>query len=272
MSDRPGILAHLAVYACTILIALPLLVMAATAIRPDVEILANGVLALPMHPSFDGLRETWGVLSKRFYQSVEISVITVCLSVAIGAFAGAALAVRTNWLARAFTGTLVVALFIPPQVILYPMIVVTRSFGLFGSAPGLIFAHTVWGLPLTSLLFRNYFSSLPSAIIDAARIDGASYFYYFRRVAAPTAAPIVVVATTLQVTYVWNDMLLGVTFGGQDVQPITVALLAFGGGQFGPQHPGLSMAAMLVASLPTLILYALSARLLSSYSPGGNRP
>jgi glucose/mannose transport system permease protein len=247
---------------------MPLIVMVVTAIRPDAEILAHGMLARPLHPTLEGLEQAWKALSGSFFQSVLITVIAVSSSVGLGAVIGGAIAARASWVARMMTGTLVIALFIPPQVILYPMIIFTRILGLFGSKPGLILAHTIWGIPLTSLLFRNYFSSLPVSIVNAARIDGASFFYYFMRVAIPTAAPIAVVAIILQFTYVWNDMLLGVTFGGHNVQPVTVALAAFGGGQFGPQHPGLSMAAVLVASLPTLALYALSARLLSSYVPG----
>jgi glucose/mannose transport system permease protein len=234
-------------------------------------VLAHGVLAIPVHPSFDGLRRTWDALSGSFAHTLGFTLTTVAISVSLGALTGAALVARTTGATRILTGILVLGLFIPPQVILYPMVVVTREMGLFGSAFALILAHTVWGLPLTTLLFRNYFVSLPNAIVDAAQIDGATFFYFFWRVVLPTAAPIVMVAATLQFTYVWNDLLLGATFGGQDVKPITGALTAFGGGQFGPQHPGLSMAAVLVASLPTLMLYAVSTRLLSSYPSAGAR-
>lgn len=272
MSPRRQVVTLCAMYGAASIAVFPLILMAITAFRPDADLVAQGVLSIPSRLSLDGVAEAWRAMAGDFIHSMMIAGPAVVVSVALGALCGAALAARRGWLARLLWCLLVLALFIPPQVILYPMIVVTRALGVFGSLTGLILVHTIWGLPLTTLLFRNYFATLPSRVVDAAQIDGAGFFYFFTRIAAPMAAPVIVIATTLQFTYVWNDMLLGVTFGGRDAQPITVALAAFGGGQFGPQHPGLTMAAALVAALPPLALYVAAAGLLTSRPSSGVAP
>ena len=118
MITRAGLVAQFTVYACTALFALPLVVMAATAVRPDAEVLAHGVLAIPVHPSFDGLRRTWDALSGSFAHTLGFTLTTVAISVSLGALTGAALVARTTGATRILTGILVLGLFIPPQVIL----------------------------------------------------------------------------------------------------------------------------------------------------------
>ena len=84
--------------------------------------------------------------------------------------------------------------------------------------------HTIFGLPTMTLLFRNYFASLPPELFKAARIDGAGFFRIFWSVMLPMATPMLIVAVILQVTGIWNDFILGLVFAGRENLPMTVQL------------------------------------------------
>ena len=171
------------------------------------------------------------------------------------------LSLRTaRWVDYLFAA-LLIGLFIPPQVTLYPMIVLVREIGLFGTRGGLVFVHTVWGMAFVTLLFRNFFLSVPKDLLKAARIDGAGFLASFWYVMLPLSLPVCAVALVLQFTYIWNDFILGLTFAGPGQQPVTVALNVLAGSQFGPQEYNVNMAATMIAALPTILVYILSGRL-----------
>jgi glucose/mannose transport system permease protein len=120
--------------------------------------------------------------------------------------------------------------------------------------------HVAWGLPLVTILFRNFFASVPDSVFNAARLDGAGAWQTFIYIALPLAGPVLAVAAALQFTYIWNDFLLGVTFGSEDVKPITVALSALSGGQLSAENHNVNMAATIIGTFPTIVLYGLFGR------------
>ncbi len=99
---------------------------------------------------------------------------------------------------------------------LYPLVILLREIGLYGTLWGLVLVHTIFGMPILTLLFRNYFASLPEELFKAARVDGAGFWRIFFRIMLPMSLPIFVVAIILQVTGIWNDFLFGVVFAGRD--------------------------------------------------------
>lgn len=248
----------------------PLLVMLSTSLKPLPEINNGSLFALPQEPTLAAWAKAWGGacisgtckgLSVWFGNSFAIVLPALFCSLGLGALTGYAFSLRTaKWVDILFAA-LLIGLFIPPQVTLYPMIVLVREMGLFGTLGGLVFAHTVWGLAFVTLLFRNFFLSVPKDLSNAARIDGAGFLATFWHVMLPLSLPVCAVALVLQFTYIWNDFILGLTFAGPGQQPVTVALNVLAGSQFGPQEYNVNMAATMIAALPTILVYLLSGRL-----------
>ena len=151
-------------------------------------------------------------LSRGFWNSVRITVPSVLLSIAIAIVNGYALA---NWRfkgSETFFAILIFGAFIPYQVMLYPIVIILREIGLYGTLWGLIIVHSIFGMPILTLLFRNYFTSVPEELFKAARVDGAGFWGIYFKIMLPMSLPIFVVAMILQVTGIWNDFLFGVVY------------------------------------------------------------
>ncbi len=248
----------------------PLLIMVSTSLKPMDEIRDGSLFALPHAPTLAAWGKAWNGaciggscegLSGQFANSFVIVLPSLFLSVGLGALTGYALSLWRVPYANFLFGAILVGLFIPPQVTLYPMIVLIRELGLFGSVPGLVLVHVIWGLAFVTLLFRNFFQSVPQDLLKAARIDGAGFLAIFWYVMLPLSLPVFAVAMILQFTYIWNDFLLGLTFSSPESQPVTVALNNLVGSQFGEQEYNLNMAATMLTALPTVLVYLFSGRL-----------
>jgi glucose/mannose transport system permease protein len=155
---------------------------------------------------------------------------------------------------------LLFGMFIPYQSILIPLVQVLSRipwFGgdsLYGTVPGLIFVHVVYGIPITTLIFRNYYAAIPNELIEASRIDGATLFGIYRYILFPLSMPGFVVVMIWQFTSVWNDFLFAVTItGNPEAQPITVGLNNLAGSYIVEWN--VQMAGALLAALPTLAVY-----------------
>jgi glucose/mannose transport system permease protein len=131
---------------------------------------------------------------------------------------------------------------------------------LYGSIVGLIFVHCVFGMPITALIFRSYFVTVPRDMLDAARIDGAGFFGIYWWIMLPLAAPAFAVALIWQFTNIWNDFLLGVVvLSNPQLAPMTVAINNITG-TFSIEW-NLQMAAAILAAAPTVLVYLLLGRL-----------
>lgn len=256
-----------------IMIMAPVFIMISTSLKSMDEIRNGSIFTLPADPSFAAWSKAWfgdctqtlgekcGGLSSSFMTSVQIVIPALFLSVGLGAVTGYSLAVWKMKGANVMFAALLVGMFIPPQVTLYPLIIMIRELGIFGSIPGLVLVHVIWGVAFTTMMFRNFFKTVPQDLLKAARIDGAGFWRLFWHVMLPLSLPILGVAMILQFTYIWNDFLLGLTFGGRSGQPMTVALNNLVGSQFGEKEYNVDMAATMLTALPTLAVYLLSGRL-----------
>ena len=246
---------------------MPLFVMLATALKPLDEIRSGSLISLPRQPRFAAWVKAWdtacvGVrcdgLKPYVLNSVLMVVPAVFFSTMIGALNGYAL---TNWRFRgadAIFALLLFGCFIPFQVILLPMARSLGLMGLAGTLAGLALVHVIYGIPFTTLFFRNFFISVPKAIVDAARIDGAGVFRIFLRVLLPLAPSAIVVTVIWQFTQIWNDYLFGVSFTAGDNNPATVALNNLVATSTGVKEYNVDMAAAIIAALPTLLVYAVA--------------
>jgi glucose/mannose transport system permease protein len=195
-----------------------------------------------------------------FWNSVKITVPSVIVSILIASINGYALSFWRFKGSEIFFTILIFGSFIPYQVLLYPMVVLLREMGMFGTLPGVIIVHTIFGMPILTLLFRNYFASLPQELFSAARVDGAGFWQIFFRIMLPMSVPITVVAVILQVTGIWNDFLFGVVFAGQSNWPMTVQLNNIVNATQGVKEYNVNMAATILTGAVPLIVYFLSGK------------
>ncbi|HEU4987069.1 MAG TPA: carbohydrate ABC transporter permease [Rhizobiaceae bacterium] len=247
----------------------PLYVMIVTSLKDMAEIRLGHLFALPANPTIEPWIKAWasactGVacdgIRPGFVNSVKITVLSVTISVGIGAVNGYALSFWRFRGANVLFGILVFGAFVPFQGVIYPLIVFQRELGIFGSLAGIVMVHTIFGMPIMTLLFRNYFSSLPEELFRAARVDGAGFWQIFFRIMLPMSVPITVVAVILQVTGIWNDFLLGLIFGGRENLPMTVQLNNVVTTTTGVREYNVNMAATILTAAVPLAVYFLSGR------------
>lgn len=192
---------------------------------------------------------------------MRILVPSVIVSIAVASVSGYALA---NWRFKGselFFSVLIIGAFIPYQVMIYPLVIILREIGIYGSLTGLVIVHTIFGMPILTLLFRNYFAGLPEELFKAARIDGAGFWQIYGRIMLPMSLPIFVVAIIIQVTGIWNDFLFGVVFTRPDTYPMTVQLNNIVNSVQGVKEYNVNMAATLLTGAVPLIVYFVSGRL-----------
>lgn len=247
----------------------PLYVMVVTSLKTMPEIRFGNIFALPQAPSFDAWVKAWtsactGLtcqgLSPGFWNSVKITIPSTIVSIFIAAVNGYAL---INWRfkgSEVFFAILIFGSFIPYQVMLYPLVMITRELGIFGSLQAVIVIHTVFGMPILTLLFRNYFASLPQELFKAARVDGAGFWRIFFEIMLPMSLPIFVVALILQITGIWNDFLFGVVFAGTQNYPMTVQLNNIVNSAQGTPEYNVNMAATVLTGLVPLTVYFVSGK------------
>nr|WP_244542840.1 carbohydrate ABC transporter permease [Devosia crocina] len=248
----------------------PLYVMLVTSFKTMPEIRFGNIFALPNQINFDAWHRAWtsactgltcNGLSPGFWNSVKITIPSTIVSIFIAAVNGYAL---VNWRFRGseiFFSILIFGSFIPYQVMLYPLVMITRELGIFGTLPGIIVIHTIFGMPILTLLFRNYFASLPQELFKAARVDGAGFWRIFFEIMLPMSLPIFVVALILQITGIWNDFLFGVVFAGTQNLPMTVQLNNIVNSAQGTPEYNVNMAATVLTGLVPLIIYFVSGKL-----------
>ncbi|BCH66146.1 carbohydrate ABC transporter permease [Agrobacterium vitis] len=270
MLSRRNIMLYGILFVAAAYYLLPLYVMVVTSLKGMPEIRMGNIFSPPMEITFEPWVKAWSQactglncdgLSRGFWNSVRIMVPSTVVSIAIASVSGYALA---NWRfkgAELFFSILVIGAFIPYQVMIYPIVIVLREIGLYGSLTGLIIVHTIFGMPILTLLFRNYFASLPEELFKAARIDGAGFWQIYLRIMLPMSLPIFVVAMILQVTGIWNDFLFGVVFTRPEYYPMTVQLNNIVNSVQGVKEYNVNMAATILTGAVPLFIYFVSGRL-----------
>ena len=248
---------------------LPLWIMLITSLKPMEEIRLGNILALPAAPTLEAWSKAWSSactgldcngISVGFWNSVRILVPSVVLSIALGAVNGYALSFWRVKGANVLFGVLLIGAFIPYQVFLYPLVRIFSQMGIYNSLACIVLVHVIFGLPTMTLLFRNYYAGIPIELFKAARIDGGGFWTIFLRVMLPMSVPMLVVATILQVTGIWNDFIFGLTFAGRENLPMTVQLNNIVHSTQGERAYNVDMAATMLAALVPLVVYFVSGR------------
>ena len=135
-----------------------------------------------------------------------------------------------------------------------------RELNIYGTAAGLILIHTVYGIPLTTMLFRNFYVTLPNELIRAAVMDGAGFFKIFFSIVLPMSPAIIMVAVILVFSGIYNDFLFALTFGETGKRPIMAAVQNLVASSYGVKEYNVNIAAVMISALPTLLLFLVSGR------------
>ncbi|MGQ0563712.1 MAG: carbohydrate ABC transporter permease [Gemmobacter sp.] len=268
--SRRNIMLYGTLFVVSVYYLLPLYVMVVTSLKGMPEIRLGNIFSPPVEITFEPWVKAWSQactglncdgLSRGFWNSVQITVPSVILSIAVAAVNGYALSLWKFRGADTFFAILIVGAFIPYQVMIYPIVIILREIGIYGTLWGLILVHTIFGMPILTLLFRNYFASVPEELFKAARVDGAGFWGIFLRIMVPMSLPIFVVALILQVTGIWNDFLFGVIYTRPDTYPMTVQLNNIVNSVQGVKEYNVNMAATLLTGLVPLVIYFVSGKL-----------
>jgi glucose/mannose transport system permease protein len=247
----------------------PLYTMLVTSLKPMSEIRGGSILALPASITFEPWVKAWsGACTGRncngvsvgFVNSFRIVIPTVILTVLLGAINGYALSFWRFRFANLIYTILLLGAVIPLQVFIFPVVRLTTAVGLFGTLPGIVIIHTCFGLPFITLLYRNFYASVPQELFNAARIDGGRFWNILFFVMAPISVPITIVAVILQFTGTWNEFILGLVFAGRENMPITVLLNNIVGSERGTVEYNVNMAATVIAAVVPLAVYFVSGR------------
>lgn len=255
---------YAALWALVAFFLMPIYVLLVTAFKNPADVRVTGIFELPTSFSFANFGDVWPKLSASFRNSVSLSVPASLVSALLGCANGFVLSKLRFPLANVVFPLILFGIFVPYQAVIIPLAQTMTDLGLRGGGDptgglaGLTLIHIIYGLPITTLIFRNYFVGLPDSLMESARLDGAGVLHTFLDVAVPLARPAFAVAIIWQFTATWNDFMFGAMMTSRESWPITIALNNVAGGQSVPF--GQAMAGALLASLPTLAIYLLLGR------------
>ncbi|WP_432843868.1 carbohydrate ABC transporter permease [Dactylosporangium sp. CA-092794] len=257
-------LRYIALWALAAFFLMPIYVLIVTSFKNPADVSVTRIWELPTSLSFDNFGAVLPKLSSGFRNSLALSIPASLISALLGCANGFVLAKFRFPLSNVVFPLILFGIFVPYQAVIIPVSQTMTTVGLRGSGDatggllGLMLIHVIYGLPITTLIFRNHFVSMPNALLESARLDGAGVLRTWVDLAVPLSKPAFAVAVIWQFTSTWNDFMFGAMMTSRDSWPVTIALNNVAGGQSVPF--GQAMAGALLVSLPTLAIYILLGR------------
>ena len=257
-TPKEKFITYLILIVFAIFFLVPMYVLLSTSLKTFANVSIETMWQLPSEYSFAGFVDAFMELAPNVFNSFYLVIPATLISAMLGSLNGYVL---SHW---KFKGSdtlfalILFGMFIPYQSVLFPLVQFMQTIGLYGSIPGLILVHVVYGLPITTLMFRNYYKDVPDALTEAAKVDGANIFSIYRHIFFPISIPSFVVVFIWQFTNIWNEFLFAVTLTETQSQPITVALVNLAGSQVVEWN--VQMAGALITALPTLLVYIIFGR------------
>lgn len=292
------ILIYLALFAAAIFYLVPVYILIATSLKSYAEVNLATMWSLPKGIAFDSFLRAWNGdpskgtqgLSSNFMNSLKLVIPSTILSAFLGSLNGYVLSKWRFRGANIIFPAILFGMFIPYQSILIPLVQTMQGWGqalnpflssiaawqapailgwlkwliltytpAYGTIGGLALIHIIYGIPITTLIFRNYYMEIPDELIEAAKIDGASFGNIYRKILLPISMPAFVVVLIWQFQSAWNEFLFATVITNKaEVQPITVALNNLAGSFIVEWN--VQMAGALLAALPTLIIFIILGR------------
>ena len=247
---------YLSLTIIVVLYSLPGLGVIISSFKTTEEISRGGLWSVPTQFNFDNYDEAWNNGNVRTYMvnSFLVTIPATFSSIAIGLLSGYVFS-KLPFRGSEWLFVFVVAgMFFPPQIVLIPLFRLFNTIGLYDTLWPMIIVHTAFGLPICTLLMRNFFSAIPTALRDAAVIDGANEGQVLLRVFLPLSLPAVAVLATLQFTWIWNDFLWPLIFTQSDSMRTVMVGLVTLKGQYSVAW-GVQGAMAIIASVPTLVIF-----------------
>jgi ABC-type glycerol-3-phosphate transport system permease component len=238
--------------AFAVLFLAPLVLALLTSLKSPAEV--TRVLSIPSTPYFQNYAIAYASMGRSFLNSIAITVPAVVLSVAVGAIAGYPLAyMRGRWGTVTYF-VLLTGMLVPFQIVQIPLFYMIRLIGLYDTIPGMWLVHTAYGVPFCTFFMRNFFTSVPRSMYDAARIDGCGTAGFFWRLLIPASVSGLSALAIIQSRAIWNDLLFAITLTSSDrARPVTVVIAGFTSSlevEYGPL-----MAATMVSAVPVMLAY-----------------
>ncbi|MDA8371573.1 MAG: carbohydrate ABC transporter permease [Nocardiopsaceae bacterium] len=239
---------------------MPMYMLLVTSFKPFSEATADQAWLLPRTWTLDNWVSVWDRLSPALWNSVRLVVPSSIIAAVLGSLNGYVLAKwRFPYADLVFT-LFLFGMFIPYQAVMIPLQQMLVSADLMGGLFPLVLAHIVYGIPICTLIFRNFYAAIPDGIVEASRVDGAGILRTYVSIILPVSAPAFAVTLIWQITSAWNDFLFAVFLTGPDSWPVTVQLNNIAGSGSAAVPYNEQMAGALLASLPTLVIYLVLGR------------
>jgi glucose/mannose transport system permease protein len=244
--------------------AVPLYVVIVTSFKTMEQITLGEMFSWPTTWTLEPWHKAWfevcagmtcNGVKHGFFISLQILFPSIVLSIGLACVTGYALALWNVKWAGTFLFILFVCAFVPFQIIMIPLVVLTAHLGIFGTLWAIALVHAILSMPLLTLIFRNFFKDIPREIVSAAIMDSGSFWRIFWEIVLPMSGNIMIVVLILVITGVWNDFLIGLTFGGIGTTPMTVILANTVITERGEVHYNVDMAAALLTAIPPLVVY-----------------
>lgn len=245
-------------------VLIPVYVLIITSFKGSAEADPSRTWFLPEVWETANWQRAWDALAAPIGRTFLLVIPSSIISAMLGSMNGFVLS-RWRFPGANVIFTLILfGMFIPYQAVMIPLMKMVLTMGLPNGIPTLILAHVVYGIPITTLIFRNYYESVPQELIEASRVDGAGMLRTYFSVVLPISIPSFVVVLIWQFTSAWNDFLFALFLTNTETGPVTLSLNNLAHGSIMADY-GASMAGALLASAPTLIVYIL----LGKYFVGG---
>ena len=256
--------ASLAAVIIAALWTIPTIGLLITSFRPEVDITRNGWWNVFGNPRFtldnyeQALFGGQTSLATYFVNTIVVTLPSVVIPISIALLAAYAFA----WIDFKGRDVLFVAVFalqiVPIQVTLIPLLTQYNQWGLSGSFWPVWISHSMFALPLAIFLLHNFMKDIPPSLVEAARVDGAGHVRIFFRVLLPLLVPAIASFAIFQFLWVWNDLLVSLTFAGgrPNVAPLTVRVAEMVGSR-GSDWFLLSAGALISMNIPVIVFLAL---------------
>ena len=240
-------------------VLIPVYVVVVGSFKTSSDTTAAAQWNLPQVWTVEPWRKAWDVLQPYLVRSLSLAIPAAIISSMIGSINGFVLARWRFPGANIVFAFILFGMFIPYQAVMLPLRVTFTDLNVTRGIPTLIIAHCIYGIPICTLIFRNYYATIvPNEIIESARVDGAGLVQTYARIILPISISGFVVTLIWQFTSVWNDFLFALFLTTQQNGPVTLGLAALAGGQ--KVDYAASMAGALISSFPTLLVYILLGR------------
>jgi multiple sugar transport system permease protein len=252
--------AHLLLYLSLALIVfiyiLPAVGVLMTSVKLNADISREGLWTIPRTIHFDNFVEIWtnGHIGGYMLNSFLVTIPATAISISMGVLLGYVFSKLPFRGSEALFVFVMAGMFFPPQIVLIPLFRFYNEVHLYDTLWPMIITHSAFGIPFCTLVMRNFFSSIPMAIREAAIVDGANEADVLRRIMLPVSLPSLAVLATLQFTWIWNDFLYPIIFTKSDAaRTIMVGLITLQG-QYSVAW-GAQGAMAVIASIPTLLVF-----------------